>query len=336
MTHKSIGALHIHTTYSDGTSTIEEVSSAAKKAGLNWVIVTDHNNLTGLKNNQEGWYDGVAVLVGEEISPEKSNHYLAFDIKQKISEEQSPENYVKQVKEQGGFGFIAHPEDKKIKWQNWDIQGFDGIEIWNHLSDWYYNYSDFKAIYSLLAKDKTLKGPSKKVLEWWDRLNNQSENIIPAIGGVDVHAFNYNILGYKFQVFPYEYTFNTIANCIYLEKELSQSFEEAKIQIYTALRQGKNTIINRIWDKKSEQFEFFIKNKEKKAYSGGFIELDSESIITVTAPKKARIRIIYNGEVLQETNSPEITLNNLKKGKYRAEIYLNKHPWIFTNPINVQ
>ncbi len=47
------GAIHIHTTHSDGTSTIKEIAKAAKKAGLEWIIITDHNNLKGLR--EEGW-----------------------------------------------------------------------------------------------------------------------------------------------------------------------------------------------------------------------------------------------------------------------------------------
>jgi predicted metal-dependent phosphoesterase TrpH len=87
------GALHIHTSYSDGTGSIAEIVAAAKKAGLSWIIITDHNNLDGLKNNQEGWHDDIAVIIGEEISPDKSNHYLALNIKQPVSYEMEPENY---------------------------------------------------------------------------------------------------------------------------------------------------------------------------------------------------------------------------------------------------
>lgn len=52
------GAIHIHSTFSDGTGDILEIVSAAKKAGLSWIVVTDHNNL----DIQEGIYSGIYVL----------------------------------------------------------------------------------------------------------------------------------------------------------------------------------------------------------------------------------------------------------------------------------
>ena len=105
------GAIHIHSLYSDGSSTIEEIAAEAKKAGLSWIIITDHNNLKGLKRNEEGFYDGVTVLIGEEISPKTGNHYLALNIKEEISEKMPAEEYINEVKKQGGTGFIAHPDE---------------------------------------------------------------------------------------------------------------------------------------------------------------------------------------------------------------------------------
>ena len=70
--YNSIGAIHIHSVYSDGTGNIDLISKAAKKAGLDWIIVTDHNSF----DIEEGIYNGVYVIKGEEISPKNENHYL--------------------------------------------------------------------------------------------------------------------------------------------------------------------------------------------------------------------------------------------------------------------
>lgn len=40
-----VADLHIHTTASDGTMTIEEVPLAARAAGLDWVAITDHDRI---------------------------------------------------------------------------------------------------------------------------------------------------------------------------------------------------------------------------------------------------------------------------------------------------
>jgi hypothetical protein len=39
------GAWHVHTTRSDGLGTLAEVIGAARAAGLQFVVVTDHNRL---------------------------------------------------------------------------------------------------------------------------------------------------------------------------------------------------------------------------------------------------------------------------------------------------
>ena len=108
MSFSYLGAIHIHSIHSDGTGSIEEIALAAKNAGLSWIIVTDHNNM----NAKEGLYHGVYVFVGQEISPKNGNHYIALNIKENISHDISPSEYIKKVEEQGGFGFVAHPDEK--------------------------------------------------------------------------------------------------------------------------------------------------------------------------------------------------------------------------------
>ncbi|MFH0703180.1 MAG: CehA/McbA family metallohydrolase [bacterium] len=342
MSNISIGALHIHSKYSDGTSAIKEIALAAKKTGLSWIIITDHNNIEGLKNGEEGWYNGVAVLIGEEISPENSDHYLALNIKQEISEKMPPESFIQEVKKQGGIGFIAHPDEnlarknnlKPLRWRDWDIQGFDGIEIWNYLSDWVDNFDSKKAFWNYFLRQRMLNGPTLSTLEWWDRLNNSSAKIIPAIGGVDAHALEYKFLGIKFKVFPYYESFKTVTNCLYLDNELSKSFEQAKIQIINALRDGKNTIINKIWNNK-ENFDFFIENKEKQAFPGNSIKLDKQTKAVINLSKKAKIKLIHNSKLIQEYTGKELIFKDLIPGKYRVEVFYKNHPWIFTNPIQI-
>ena len=101
------GAIHIHTLKSDGCGDIESITKAAKKAGLSWIIITDHNYY----DNEEGIYNGVYVIKGEEISPKKENHYLALGINNQIELNDNPQTYIDEVRKQNGFGFAAHPDE---------------------------------------------------------------------------------------------------------------------------------------------------------------------------------------------------------------------------------
>ena len=40
------GAYHVHSSRSDGTGTVDEIAAAAARAGLQFVIITDHGNGT--------------------------------------------------------------------------------------------------------------------------------------------------------------------------------------------------------------------------------------------------------------------------------------------------
>ena len=58
--YQYIGVVHVHTAFSDGEGTIEEVIAAARDAGLDFLLITDHNDLRA--KEYEGWHGGTLVL----------------------------------------------------------------------------------------------------------------------------------------------------------------------------------------------------------------------------------------------------------------------------------
>ena len=61
--------LHIHSTMSDGSCSIEEVIQLAKEKGLTHIAITNHDTVKGLKEAIElGKKYGVEVIPGVEIS----------------------------------------------------------------------------------------------------------------------------------------------------------------------------------------------------------------------------------------------------------------------------
>jgi hypothetical protein len=49
------GALHVHSTYSDGAGDVPTVMDAAREAGVDFVLLTDHNTQRPLR---DGWRTG--------------------------------------------------------------------------------------------------------------------------------------------------------------------------------------------------------------------------------------------------------------------------------------
>ena len=76
--------IHCHSTYSDGTGTVPEIAAAARAAGLDYLLLTDHDTLAAAELGEEGWHGSVLLLVGFEVSPRAQNHYLAFGLERPI------------------------------------------------------------------------------------------------------------------------------------------------------------------------------------------------------------------------------------------------------------
>ena len=339
------GAIHIHSTLSDGTGNLKDIVKSAKSAGLDFIIITDHNHY----DTEEGIFDGIYVIKGEEISPQNCNHYLALGINEEILPEDNPQIYVDKVHTQGGFGFAAHPnegfnengEERKnshrcIPWTDKNIKP-DGVEIWNWFSNWADNLDDrniFKLAYCYLFKHCITTNPSKLTLEWWDKLNNETENVVPAIGGVDAHALKFYKYIYPVTVFSYKTCFNTVTNVIYLEEKLSEDFLIAKKQILNAIRAGNNTILNR----HTLNFipQICIKNVDKIYYCGQKTELSKDLCIKINSKKTLEILLVYNGKEVEKYKGRFFNIPIEKAGKYRIEASYKGKKFLYTNPFLIQ
>ena len=342
--YSSVGAIHIHSVYSDGTGDVDSISKAAKKAGLDWIIITDHNSF----EIEEGIYNGVYVIKGEEISPKDENHYLALGINKYIQPNENAKHNVEAVKLNGGFGFAAHPNEgvnsqgsprlnkhQPIKWTNKNIIP-DGVEIWNWFSEWADNLNDrniFTLACAFLCKNKLVKSANSNVLFWWDNLNNVSEKIVPAIGGIDAHALKIKDYIIPVTIFPYESMFKTIVNIVTSDEEFKTDFFARKEQILEALKSGRNLIINRAVSKEIPDIN--VSNKNQAVTSGESISLDNETFLNVQTKKKSSIKIIHNGKEIKSIISNGIKMLLNEVGKYRVEIKLGERGFAYSNPILV-
>lgn len=332
------GVIHIHSLHSDGSGDVDTISKAAKKAGLSWIVITDHNYF----DTKEGKYNGVYVLKGEEVSPKTENHYVALGINQYVEPCDDPKVYIENVRKQDGIGFAAHPDEFKKRKNNYPPINWnkdfipDGVEIWNWFSCWADKLNTqniFSLAYSYLFKHHLISTAPHESLRWWDELNMQKQEIVPAIGGVDAHALKINKYIVPVTVFRYETMFKTINNVIYLSEPLSVDFDIAKEQILKAIKNGNNTIVNRNVFNEIPNIE--IINSLKSARSGDCLNLDKNTYLNVNVNKKALIKVILNGRELYECVAKKCNLLLTEIGKYRIEILVNNKGFAYSNPISV-
>src|SRR3989338_6650144 len=353
------GVVHFHSNYSyDGNVSIDESVNAAKGAGLDFIMLTDHFRLDAKKDGHEGWHGNILLIVGEEISP-RYNHYLAFNIKEPIVRkryENKPQEYIDEVNNQGGFGIIAHPDHegtelfgvKPFPWIDWSVKGYTAISIWYLQTAWQDKLKGSpSAILNYFFSSYRLLGPREVTLKRWDELNRNKR--VTGIGEIDNHNAKRRFLGLNFYIFNFRYAFKTIRTHILTEKPFnrnplthpSPSMGEGEgggediETVYQAIKEGRVYVAHEYWHS-AKGFSFSIGDGENEVGIGGeFILKDKPASIKVNLPIHGLIKIIHNGEKICETTNIECSLEIKEKGIYRVEVYqkiFRKYrPWIYSN-----
>lgn len=337
--------IHVHSNYSDGSGEIPEIARYAGEVGVDVVLMTDHNTLRPLKDGLEGWYGSTLVLIGTEINDQKNqNHYLAFGIKNTFDNRLTAAEYVKRVKEEGGIGFIAHPFERRnhmkehppYPWTDWSTDEFDGIEIWNHMSEWMEGLTEQNKYQRFVHPLKTVEKPNEESIKLWDKIALRRR--ISGIAGVDAHAYKQNMFGFfEIEIFPYKVLFKSLRTNILTKEPLikeDDKLEYNKNLVYSALKNG-NCYMTNFYHADSRGFRFFAEAGEKIYSMGEDIPSEVDEIrLRVKVPEtSSEIRLIKNGEHIDTVSRDEVMWNIKNKGVYRVEVFFEKKPWIYSNHI---
>lgn len=126
---------HCHTNASrDSLTTPEGLVAAAKKKGLDRVIVTDHNTIRGAIAARA--LDPGRIIIGEEIMTTRGEILAAF-VNEEIPPGLSPGEAIRALRQQGAFISVSHPFDRQRKgaWKEADLLEIlpivDAIEVFN-------------------------------------------------------------------------------------------------------------------------------------------------------------------------------------------------------------
>jgi predicted metal-dependent phosphoesterase TrpH len=136
--------VHMHSTYSDGSGSIQEIlDHVQKNTSLDVIAITDHDVIEGSLRARDLWQRGgyrFDFIVGEEVST-KEGHLLGLFIEKRVPAGLSMERSIDLIHEQGGLAVIAHPLHRLFRHScqrhvmdrihaSHDVW-FDGIETWN-------------------------------------------------------------------------------------------------------------------------------------------------------------------------------------------------------------
>ncbi|MEA3475291.1 MAG: PHP domain-containing protein [Candidatus Cloacimonadota bacterium] len=339
------GALHIHTGYSfDASGKVDDIIESAKQCKLDFITINDHLSLDAKKEISKKQYNGIYVLAGYEMNDAKrNNHYLVFQTDAVLPTSLSAQEYVKIVAEDNGYGFIAHPIEKRrtkklraYEWDAWDAIEFDGIEIWNFLSEWTDSLIlPFNLIFKTLFPNSAIKKPYKEILKKWDEFNIRGLKK-SAIGSSDAHGKTYKLGPLSITFLPHKRLLKAIQTHIWLRQELNNNTHY--IQILKALKNGNSFIVN-VNRGYPDNFYYYIYSGNTKNFAlpGEEISLSEKKLyLSVQLPQDCLIKIIFNGKVVHSELTPEISFPITKPGFYRVEVYKGNYGWIYSNPIYVK
>lgn len=126
---------HCHTIASkDSLTRPADLVAAARRKGLDRVIVTDHNSIAGARAARA--LDPELVIVGEEIMTTRGEILAAF-VTEEIPAQLTPLETIRCLREQGAFISVSHPFDELRQggWKEPDLLEIlplvDAIEVYN-------------------------------------------------------------------------------------------------------------------------------------------------------------------------------------------------------------
>ena len=128
------GDLHCHTRYSDGDSWPSEMLGAAKAAGLDFLGVTDHNNVAHQADYGPGGNGLPIVLPGVEVTT-YGGHWNAWGTDRwwefRTPEPAAVEVAMAAAMASGAFVSVNHPKPFGPPWEYPGVRSMHAIEVWN-------------------------------------------------------------------------------------------------------------------------------------------------------------------------------------------------------------
>lgn len=345
--------LHMHTTYSDGSRIFADIAKDAIYAGLDAVIFTDHNVFV---QGVDGYYSDsgrkVLVMVGEEIhdqdrDPQK-NHLLAVGIHQEFSTlADDPQNLINSVNASGGLTFIAHPKDPELKlfnetdisWEDWEVKGFTGIELWNGFSELKSVIrTNLDALFYAFFPRFIAHAPHPEAIKKWDLLLASGSKVV-SVGGSDAHALKKSLGPIHKLIFPYLFHFKAINTHVLLPSPLTGDHRGDSALVMNSLSQG-HAFIGYDLPGSTKGFRFTAISQQAEKMMGDTIQLTKSVELKVLTPGKGEVNILRNGVVIRKIDQTEMVTEIDLPGVYRVEVYKNylgkRRGWIFSNPIYVE
>ena len=357
---RAAGALAVHTHRShDAIGTEDEVTRAARAAGLDFVILTDHRSGSApdsLWDVQARYDDGILLMRGQEVSlGGEVGRVLTIGLDTVLTRwESGPRELARALVADSATAIVAHSRSPRVRdsWRPSEVPGIVGWEVFD-LADigrerlagpWVVYHSLALAASSLVGRGHAsllslfregFRGPAVAA---YDSLYRRGD--LTALAGLDAHP-KLRVLGRP--VPGYEPFFRSLVNHVVLETPLPDEPLEATRRLSEAIEDGR-VYISFGDAGAAAGFRLRLSGAGRDGPGiGGQVEwapgLTLEAGFAGSAGGRYVYRVIKDGEPVASLRGRELRWPLPGPGAYRVEVhrytlrvgplFWNLRPWLF-------
>ena len=347
------GAIHIHTKRSDGSGTPEQVAAAAARAGLQFIVLTDHGD--GIRTPlRPAYHSGVLVVDCVEVSGDDGHVVVLGLPKTPYPLGGEVRDIVDDAARMGAMSVAAHPGSPKpnLRWTEW-TSPFSGLEWLNGDSEsrdegWSIARTLLTYPFSAAPSLAKMLDRPEEILRRWDALTARRR--VVGLAGTDAHArldVRGDESGSRLAMLPipgYEPMFKTFSVTV-PGITLTRDAVKDAVALLDAIRAGRvYTAIDALATPAAVSFSAV---RGAAAWpmgqlvppADGQIELRIDS----NAPANSRIVLLKNGDPTATVIGRSLRQSvPASPAVYRVEIQAPGAPgqppipWVVTNPIYVR
>ncbi len=338
-------AIHLHSNFSDGSGSLESIIDAARSAGVELLLLTDHHKARAAQEGWEGWHEDLLLLVGIEFTT-RQHHLLTLGIHDQVATRRlDTTEAVRLLRKLQATVFAAHPQGRKRGWNlldRWspeELEACDGLEAWSYMHDWIETFRPWRLPKMCREPARYVTGPHPDTLAAWDA--EAERRRIPGLGAMDNHAKKLplgfgRLLGWaRGGILPYGQVFRDFAHYALAPPLTGEKHADAAA-VKAALLEGAGWMAHEALHP-AREFRFRLVTPD-----GGMREVGAEHPfaegmrLRVLSPVRARLRIWRKGEVVTEKEDTEFSWPVPSPGAYRATAELDDRAWVVTNHISLR